>query len=362
MRLNDDVMAPGRGEDSSMVDSRECAQHGDESDRDSADRVGRRSGHGHLAHAAPGLAPPPFAADAHLQAREEAKEPDSRRANSSAREDPDAATAPFLHASARAPRDNKVLCVSIHDVAPATWSDCLVLHKALREVAPDVPLTWLIVPRYHGHAPADPAMDEALTELLAHGHELALHGYTHLDTAAPLPGLRSHFVRNVYTTGEGEFAAIDEADALQRLDLGLDWFASRQWPVHGFVPPAWLASPGAWRAIAQRSFSYTTTITRFHFLASQRSLWSPSLMYTARQATGRWLSPRVASAAAAALSRNPLVRFGLHPADARHPALLRHAQGLLEKLLADRAGMTKHQFAQSYQDAGTEPASTGAAP
>ena len=44
------------------------------------------------------------------------------------------------------PIDEQVLCVSIHDVAPATWTDCLRLVQAVRAVA-DIPLTWLVVPQ-----------------------------------------------------------------------------------------------------------------------------------------------------------------------------------------------------------------------
>jgi len=238
-----------------------------------------------------------------------------------------------------------VLCVSIHDVAPATWADCLVLWGALREVAPRLPITWLVVPRYHGSAATAPAMEATLERLLGEGHEMALHGYTHVDGAARRPGLRSHFVRNVYTRGEGEFAAIERNEALQRLDLGLAWFAERGWPVSGFVPPAWLASAGARRAVRERPFAYTTSLTHFHVLQGGHSVWSPSLMYTARQAAGRWLSPPAADIMALALSRNRLVRLGLHPADARHPALLRHAQALLARLLAQRQALTKRQFA-----------------
>jgi predicted deacetylase len=242
------------------------------------------------------------------------------------------------------------LCVSIHDVAPATWADCLVLWGALREVAPRMPVTWLLVPRYHGRAAPAPAMEATLERLLGDGHEMALHGYTHVDGAAQRPGQRNHFVRKVYTTGEGEFAAIERGEALQRLDLGLDWFAERGWPVAGFVPPAWLASAGARRAVRERPFVYTTSLTHFHVLQGGHSVWSPSLMYTARQAAGRWLSPPAADLMALALSRNRLVRLGLHPADARHPALLRHAQGLVARLLAQRQAMTKCQFAGLLSD------------
>lgn len=314
------------------------------------------------------------------------------------------------------PSKTRALCVSIHDVAPATWPQCRLLWHALCEVVPDLPLTWLLVPHYHGCAaprrqrcvniagprlvgdhngadmvieagddmaesPADdsavefsaatgidgpgrraggpssdvsaagsdPAMEHVLSQLLDRGHELALHGYTHRDDSEPGAGWRDHFKRQIYTTGEGEFAALGQAEALRRLDLGLDWFAVRGWPVAGFVAPAWLSSPGTRAALRLRPFAYTTTISHFVFLPSERRLWSPSLMYTARQAAGRWLSPHLADAMAVALAHNPLLRLSLHPADARHPALLRHAQDLVARLIKVRQPMTKQQFAMCYR-------------
>src|SRR5687768_15049263 len=96
------------------------------------------------------------------------------------------------------------LCVSIHDVAPATWDECARLAQAMREVA-ELPLTWLVVPQYH-RAGGDPArMESGLGSALARGDELALHGYTHLDTAPRGPGLGDRFLRGTYSQ-EGEFA------------------------------------------------------------------------------------------------------------------------------------------------------------
>lgn len=245
----------------------------------------------------------------------------------------------------------RALCVSIHDVAPATWYDCVRLHAAVRAVA-DIPLTWLVVPRYHGRAPPAPAMEEALGAMLAQGHELALHGYTHRDDAAPGAGLRSRFLRTVYTQREGEFAAIGEDEARRRIALGLAWFAARGWPVRGFVPPAWLLGEAAWRVLREFPFEYTTTMGHFHWLQTGRALWSPSLVYAARNRGGRLLSPRVAGAMASLLAPTPLVRLSLHPADARHPALLRHAQRLIERLLAARQPCTKGDFARAFIDTG----------
>lgn len=259
---------------------------------------------------------------------------------------PDAAWAPAP------PHDGRALCVVIHDVAPATWPDCLRLLQAVREVA-DIPLTWLVVPRWHGSAARSPAVEAALEGMLADGHELALHGYTHLDTAAPASTWRSRFLRAVYTEGEGEFAALGVDEARRRIALGLAWFDERGWPVNGFVAPAWLLGAGAWEALLGHPFVYTTTWSHFHCLraAQQQSgaLLSPSLVYAARNRSGRIASPPAASILAWLLRDAPLVRLALHPRDARHPALLRHAQKLVEHLLQTRVALTKAGFASRYQ-------------
>jgi predicted deacetylase len=128
----------------------------------------------------------------------------------------------------------------------------------------------------------------------------------------------------------------------------MDWFAERGWTPTGFVPPAWLLGEGAWQALRESSFAYTTTFSHFHCLGGQGGvapLRSPSMVYAARNRSGRWLSPRVADATAAMLAGAPLVRFSLHPPDARYPELVRHTQRTLERLLAQRTAVTKAECA-----------------
>ena len=238
-----------------------------------------------------------------------------------------------------------MLCVSIHDVAPATWSDCLRLVQAIRAVA-DIPLTWLVVPHYHFRPERSAAMETGLDAALAHGDELALHGYSHLDTEANGGGLRARFLRNVYTQREGEFAALSRDEALRRIELGLEWFSARGWTPAGFVPPAWLLGEGAWQALRESPFTYTTTFSHFHCLRGVKPLLSPSMVYAARNRSGRWLSPKVADATAAMLAGSKLVRFSLHPPDGRYPELVRHTQRVLERLLEQRTAVTKAECAR----------------
>jgi len=270
-----------------------------------------------------------------------------------------------------------LLCVSIHDVAPSTWDDCARLAAALRTVA-DIPFSWLVVPRYHDRLVDDAAMRAGLDAALARGDELVLHGYTHLDTEARAGNLRQRFLRGVYTRREGEFAALPAGEARRRIEMGLDWFRARGWTASGFVPPAWLMGEGAWDALEDFDFAYTTTFARFHLLggAARRrgmdgpgkrfghmetphgrlkntpggpALFAPSLVYAARNRSGRLLSPIAAGLAARWQAKAPLVRLSLHPPDVRHPRLLAHAQRLVTQLLTTRQAVTKDSCARLYQ-------------
>lgn len=242
------------------------------------------------------------------------------------------------------------LCVSIHDVAPATWPQCERLLRAIREVA-DIPVTLLVVPDYHRLPRGD---DHGYLQLLEQrrslGDELALHGYTHLDEAAPPSGLRDRFTRQLYTRSEGEFYAIDYAEARRRLELGVAWFAERGWPVDGFVAPAWLLGEDAWKALREFPFKYTTTLRNFYLLSEQKTMFSQSLVYTVGSTWRRQMSRIWNSFLWRALNGTPLVRLSLHPIDAEHEQIVRHCQMLIETLLATRQAMTKATFARLWSE------------
>ncbi|KIF80520.1 DUF2334 domain-containing protein [Noviherbaspirillum autotrophicum] len=243
----------------------------------------------------------------------------------------------------------RAVCVSIHDVAPATWLQCERLLRAVRSVA-DIPVSLLVVPAYHRQRHAcNRRFERALEYRLARGDELVLHGYTHLDEAPRAEGWRDSVVREIYTRREGEFYAIDSTEARRRLQLGCDWFAQRGWPLEGFVAPAWLMGEGGWRALADFPFSYTTTLRRFHLLRSDCALRSQSLVYTVRSSWRRHMSRGWNAVLSRSLQDNPLLRISLHPIDAAYPDIVRHFYRMIESALEDRQPMTKAAFANAYQ-------------
>jgi predicted deacetylase len=242
----------------------------------------------------------------------------------------------------------RVLCVSVHDVAPCTWPQCQRLLQAIQAVA-NIPVTLLVVPEYH-HRPVTDSIryEHQLEYRLSRGDELALHGYTHLDEGPGPASCWGRFTRRVFTQGEGEFAALDVTQATSRLRRGLDWFERRKWPVQGFVAPAWLLGKGAWLALNDFTFTYTTTLTRFHYLPKHQSLLSPSLVYSARNSWGRVISRQGNALSSVMLQNARLVRLGLHPNDACYPETIAHFQSLIEKLLSAREARTKAAFAQMW--------------
>ena len=235
------------------------------------------------------------------------------------------------------PQPAAMFSVVIHDVAPSTWPACQRVIQAVREVA-DIPMTLLVVPRYH-QQPAQQLFVRAMHKQISRGHELALHGYSHLDEGQP-QNWRDHILRRWYTAGEGEFCALSEQDALQKLHAGIRWFESHQWPLHGFVAPAWLLSPGTWRAICQLPLSYTSTLNAVYTLPRAAKLQSACMAFSTRSLWRRLASLPRNALVSACWGHHSLVRLELHPHDADYPLIRRCWTRQLAKLIAERKPVT----------------------
>lgn len=241
----------------------------------------------------------------------------------------------------------RFVCVALHDVAAARWAECERVLQAVREVA-DIPLTLLVVPAYKGKAAAaTPEFTAHLHELSEQGHELALHGYFHSDPQVPT-GLRDWLKRRVYTAGEGEFSALDETEVNQRLTLGRRWFEFNNFPVHGFVPPAWLLGPAAWKVLRERGdFDYVTTLTEFHCLRQGTVLRAPCFTWSVRSGWRRKASVAWNSALLKFTSQQTVVRVALHPCDVEHASIRNSWQTTLASLLETRKAVTKSHIVSS---------------
>lgn len=234
------------------------------------------------------------------------------------------------------------LMLVLHDVAPETWPDYQPFVEAVDAIG-GVPMTWLVVPDFHQRNPLlrSPAFCHLLERRLAEGDELALHGYYHADNGPPPRTPGDFFMRRIYTH-EGEFYGLDQQQALQRLEQGLAVFAQQQWPVAGFVAPAWLMSEGTRQALRQLPLRYTSTPQHLYRLPEFTPIKAPGLVWSARSAWRRGLSKVLSEARRARLQQAATIRLGLHPVDMRHAYSRRYWLDTLQQLLQQgRTPMTK---------------------
>lgn len=236
----------------------------------------------------------------------------------------------------------KAVCLVLHDVAPSTWADYQPFVEAVDALG-DVPMTWLVVPDFHRHdaLDANPAFRRVLDARVARGDELALHGYYH-DDQEPMPNTpRDWFMRRVYTH-EGEFYRLSREAALARLHAGLDMFQRCDWPVQGFVAPAWLMSDGTRQALRELPLSYTSDPQHLYRLPDFSAIDAPGLVWSARSAWRRGVSKILSDQREQRWREASVIRLGLHPVDMRHRFSRDYWLHTLQRLLAEgRVPLTK---------------------
>jgi len=246
----------------------------------------------------------------------------------------------------------RFVCVVLHDVASSTRAACQRVLDSIARVA-EVPVTLLAVPRYHGETPSLD-FEAWLGQRSARGDELALHGWTHRDEL-PATGTIDRVRRRHYTRSEGEFAALPEAEARQRIAAGVAWFRDHGWPLRGFVAPAWLLGPGAWAAVGSFDFEYTSTLRQIVHLPDGRPVGSQSVVYSTSNAWRRQTSLAWNAMVSRIEKDNQLLRIELHPRDADFTAIRRSWQTILQRAMRDRHATTVAEFMRQDRAAGAAP-------
>ena len=161
------------------------------------------------------------------------------------------------------------LLVSVHDVSPLTLDGCRAAVELLREAGGLRPrdLTLLVIPFHEGKARlADhPATVGWLARMRDAGATLALHGLTHrMETRAWAPTrwpLAYGFAR-----GQAELYRADVGQVAGRLQRGRELLerAGLGAAARGFVPPAWLLSRAARRAVTDAGFAWFELFDGIH--------------------------------------------------------------------------------------------------
>ncbi|MCU7248426.1 polysaccharide deacetylase family protein [Pseudomonas koreensis] len=240
------------------------------------------------------------------------------------------------------PNNPPALLLVLHDVAPCTWADYQPFVEAIDALG-GVPLSWLVVPDFHRRnaLDTDPTFRQRLSERAARGDELVLHGYFH-DDQEPRPSTPKHWLMRRVYTHEGEFYQLSRETALARLRAGIEMFQRYDWPLHGFVAPAWLMSEGTRLALRELPLSYTSDPQHLYRLPDFTAINAPGLVWSARSAWRRGLSKLVCEQREQRWRHTPVIRLGVHPVDMRHRFSRDYWLHTVERLLNEgRVPMTK---------------------
>jgi predicted deacetylase len=243
------------------------------------------------------------------------------------------------------PTEAPGLLLVLHDVAPPTWADYQPFVEAVDALG-DVPITWLVVPDFHKHndLQAHPQFCRQLSARVARGDELALHGYFHYDDGPMTINPSDWFMRRIYTH-EGEFYSLSREAALTRLHAGIEMFQRYDWPLQGFVAPAWLMSEGTRQALSQLPLKYTSDAQHLYRLPEFAAIDAPGLVWSARSAWRRGMSKLLSQQLEQRWRTAPVIRLGLHPVDMRHAFSRTYWLQTLKRLLDEgRVPMTKARW------------------
>jgi len=233
------------------------------------------------------------------------------------------------------------LLVSIHDVAPPLETPVRSLWDLCRSRG--ITPALLVVPNWHGQAPLEraPTFVQWIRTCADAGAEVLLHGERHDEQGLPR-SWRDAWRAWGRTAREGEFLTLDEARAGERIQRGLVLFGRLGLRAVGFVPPAWLATPGCWRAVgaAGLRFSEDAHVVRIHEHAAPRRIVSPVVRWSTRTALRAQGSALVADLRWRAQRGATCVRIALHPGDLAHPRTARSVAVALDRWLDDRAAVS----------------------
>ncbi|MBX9743075.1 MAG: polysaccharide deacetylase family protein [Chthoniobacterales bacterium] len=245
-----------------------------------------------------------------------------------------------------------MLVISIHDVSPQTQAVVEEMLRDLKSYGVDR-CSLLVIPNHHGIGwlEAFPEFVTWLHQKRQEGHEIVLHGLYHSRPQGPKENLLTRWITNYYTAGEGEFFDLSYEEAHQKLSEGrthLEKIGFLKEECVGFIPPAWLLSAAAEKAVHDLGFLYTTRLGGVFDTTREPSRYEPSqsMVYSVRARWRRWVSLRWNEFLFQTITKKkrPLLRISLHPPDWGHATIRAHALRSIQRALSHRVAVTYRDY------------------
>jgi hypothetical protein len=143
----------------------------------------------------------------------------------------------------------KYAVVAVHDVAPKNLNRVMKIDDFLGKQGIE-DFSYLVIPKYHDQASQDISKDEEFAEIMeGTGQELVLHGFTHSNLL-----IEDEFFTNYKNSW---FRLLEGIKIFKRC------FGYRP---KGFIPPMWMLSKAALKAVSGAGFDYTSSDKYFYDL------------------------------------------------------------------------------------------------
>ena len=232
------------------------------------------------------------------------------------------------------------LLVALHDVAPVHADRLEHAERLFDEIGIEA-VSYLLVPNYHGHCPADQRADFVAwcRERRPWRVQWFLHGHFHREEPERQRGatLLEWCGRTFLTDGEGEFLTLRGRALDARLRAGIETFERclGESPT-GFVAPAWLYNDDLFPALRRARVSFTESHFHVFDMSRDRPIRAPVVTWASRSRAHR-IGARLASAAGRRLWRDDrVVRIALHPGDFDHRRIVDSIRRTIDALRAGR--------------------------
>jgi len=236
----------------------------------------------------------------------------------------------------------RLLCLVLHGVSPATWA---LFRPLLREVdvLGGIPTSLLVSPG-SGNGDSlgdDPRFCAAMDGRLLRGDELVMSGYGPGPGDAGGEGADGGRARLGEQGGAMAAPSDPEREAHLRLRSGLRQFMDRDWPVEGFIAPGWHLGHAVRAALRHLPFRYTADREGLIALDDGRTRPTPTAVGTDLGAPWQAAFPKPQGLAAAArFDEAPYLRLAVHPMDLRHPDGRAFWFRTLDRMLSQRRPAT----------------------
>jgi predicted deacetylase len=252
-----------------------------------------------------------------------------------------------VRAASTQDRTQPTLLVSVHDVSPLTLeASRRAVDLVVAAGLPLQALTLLVIPCHEDRAPLDEHPDACawLRDLDTQGAHLIMHGYSHRMSGRCLSP-RGLFWAHGFARGQAEFFRSGAAETKQRLEQGKAILvrAGLASATTSFVPPAWLLSPEARKAVLAEGFACHEEIggiVTSQGLRAKRLVGWGSLNSFEACATRWWAALQIRRGRAD-------TRLAIHPADMNRPRTVAAIRTTLRTLLARSSPMSYRAFLRS---------------